>query len=473
MDTDICLMPATNLRRAYLNRSLSPVEVTEAILARIEQLNPRLGAYITVTPERAIADAKRTEEEYQSGEPRDLSGIPISIKDLVSTKGIRTTGGSLLYADRVPDENPVFVERLYRAGVVMLGKTNTPEGGWKGDSGNRIIGPTHNPWRHGLTAGGSSGGAAAAISTGMGALAQGGDGAGSIRIPASFSGVFGHKPSYGRVPYPGVSPTQLAHTGPMTRTVEDAALMLDVIAGPDPSDRHSLTRHPGFVEDLAGGINGLRVAWSPDLGYAPVDPEVAEICRSAVQVFDEMGCQVAETNPGIEDPWEIVDMLFGIGQAGGVADQLDTIREQLDPGRVRVIERLMHSSAIELQQAHVARENYYRQMMKFMESFDLLITPTLPITAFEAGKDFPDEINGTAQAYLGWTPFTYPFNLTGQPAASIPCGFTEDGMPVGLQIVGRWRDDALVLRAAARFEEARPWLQVIPTVLREEGEHDE
>ncbi|MFW6074074.1 MAG: amidase [Chloroflexota bacterium] len=469
MDTDLCLMSAMDLREAYRSRSLSPVEVTEAVLQQIDSLNSKLNAFITVTPERALADAKTAEKDYASGDARELSGIPISIKDLVDTRGIRTTGGSLLNVDRVPEHDPVFVQRLYRAGVVMLGKTNTPEGGWKGDSGNRIIGPTHNPWRHGLTAGGSSGGAAAAIATGMGALAQGGDGAGSIRIPAAFCGIFGHKPSFGRVPYPGISPTQIAHTGPMTRTVEDAALMLDVIAGPDPSDRHSLARHPGFVEDLAGGLRGLRIAWSPDLGYAPVESEVAELCNSAVKVFEDLGCQVEETQPGLDDPWDIEDMLFGIGQAGGVADRLDEIRDQLDPGRVKVIERLMSKGAVEFQRAHVAREHYYRDMMAFMESYDLLITPTLPITAFEAGKDYPEEINGIPQTYLGWTPFTYPFNLTGQPAASVPCGFTDDGLPVGLQIVGGWRDDALVLRAAARFEEVRPWRHVLPPMLREEA----
>lgn len=456
-EVDVAYLPAAELRELYRRRDLSPVEVTRIVLERIERLNPELNAFVTVTPERALADAEAAEAMYAQPEPPPLAGIPTSIKDLVATKGIRTTGGSLLSADNVPDHSPVFVERLYEAGIVMLGKTNTPEGGWKGDSGNRVVGPTHNPWKHGLTAGGSSGGAAAAVAAGLGPLAQGGDGAGSIRIPAGFSGVFGHKPSFGRVPYPGLSPSQIAHTGPMTRTVADAALMLDVMSGPSPSDRHSLTRHASFLDDIQGGIAGLRVAWSPDLGYAQVDPEVLAACERAVQRFSELGCHVEEANPGLADPWPVIDKLFAIGQASGVAGRLDEVRDQLDQGRLKVIERAFTWTAVELQQAATQREEYYRDMMAFMEDYDLLITPTLPITAFPAGQDYPQEINGVPMSYLSWTAFTYPFNLTGQPAASVPCGFAGDHMPVALQIVGRWRDDATVLRASARFEDIMPW----------------
>lgn len=469
-DMDITLLPAADLLTLYQHREVSPVEVTEAVLQRIDELNPRISAFITVTHERAMADAKRAEAAYLSGDAPPLAGVPTSIKDLVPTAGIRTTKGSLVTQDWVPDEDPIFVKRLYEAGIVMLGKTNTPENGWKGDSGNRIIGPTHNPWKHGHTAGGSSGGAAAAIATGMGALAQGGDGAGSIRIPAAFSGVFGLKPSFGRVPYPGISPGQLSHTGPMTRSVMDAALMLDVMAGPDPSDRHSLNRHSSFADELYGGIQGLRLAWSPDLGYAEVDPEVAAICADAIKVFGELGCDVVRVNPGLDDPWEIVDVLFSLGQAGAVADQLDEVRDQLDQGRLRVIERAIGWSALDVQRANLARERYDRAMAEFMRDYDLLITPTVPIPAFEAGKDYPDEINGKPVAsYLSWTPFTYPFNVTWQPAASVPCGLTSDGLPVALQIVGRWRDDSTVLRASARFVDAGPWIDRAPEILRGEG----
>lgn len=456
---DLCLMSAVDLVERYRSGALSPVEVTDAVLERIESLNPRITAFITVTPERAREDALRAERAYREGTAGPLCGVPTSIKDLVATKGIRTTRGSLLWKDWIPDEDPVFVQRLYTAGIVMLGKTNTPEGGWKGDSGNRIVGPTHNPWKIGSTAGGSSGGAAAAVATGMGHLAQGGDGAGSIRIPAAFSGVFGHKPSYSRVPYPGSSATNLAHTGPMTRTVRDAALMLDVMSGADPSDRFSFEPTGILLEALNGNISGLRIAWSPDLGYATVDADVARIAHDAVGVFSDLGCSVEEVNPGLGDPWEVIDKLFLIGQAAGVADRFDEVRDQLDQGRADQIERAMRWTAIEVQLAHQMREDYYARMTRFMRDYDLLITPTLPITAFEAGKDYPEEIMGVAQQYLSWTPFTYPFNLTGQPSASVPCGFASDGLPVGIQITGRWRDDATVFRAAARFEEARPWRQ--------------
>ncbi len=461
---DLCFLSADELVERYHRGELSPVEVTDAVLERIERLNPALNAFVTVTPERARKDARRAEEAYRTGDPPALAGVPVSIKDLVPTKDIRTTRGSLLSADWVPDFDPVFVQRLYDAGVVMLGKTNTPEGGWKGETTNRVAGTTFNPWNLNRTPGGSSGGASAAVAAGLGPLAQGGDGAGSIRIPAAFSGVFGHKPSFGRVPYPGSSPTQLAHTGPMTRTVRDAAMMLDVMAGPDPSDRHSLAKAPSFVEDIEGGIAGLRVAWSLDLGYATVDPEIAELTTVAARKFEQLGCHVEEAHPGLADPWEIIDILFAMGQAGVVANRLDEVGPLLDQGRLRLIERALDWSAVDIQQAMSRRDEYWDGVRTFFETYDLLLTPTCPVAAFQAGIDFPPEIDGVAMSYLSWTPFTYPFNLTGQPSASVPCGFTVDGLPAGLQITGRWRDDAAVLRAAARFEEIAPWADARPAL---------
>lgn len=456
--TDICYLSASELIALYRRGELSPVEVTEAVLERIAQLDPQINAFVTVTPERAMEDARRAEAAYRAGgETPPLAGVPLSIKDLVPTKGIRTTRGSLLDADWVPDFNPVFVQRLYDAGAVMLGKTNTPEGGWKGETTNRVAGTTRNPWNLEKTPGGSSGGAAAALAAGMGPLAQGGDGAGSIRIPAAFSGVFGHKPSFGRVPYPGSSPTHLAHTGPMSRTVRDAALMLDVMAGPDPSDRYSLAKAPSFAEDIEGGIGGLRIAWSLDLGYASVDPEVGELAAAAARRFEELDCTVEEAHPGLEDPWEIIDILFTIGQAGAYAGRLEEVAPLLDQGRLRQIERAGRWSAVDMQVALSRRDAYWDGMRTFFERYDLLITPAMPMTAFEAGRDFPPEIDEDSTNYLKWTPFTYPFNLTGQPSAAVPCGFTSEGLPVGIQITGRWRDDATVLRAAARFEELQPW----------------
>ena len=427
---DLWYLSARDLRDRYRRRDLSPVEVTETILDRIERLNPRLTAFITVTPERAMDAARDAEAAYaKNGKPGLLAGIPISIKDLTPTKGIRTTRGSLLDPDWVPDEDPPFVERVYAAGAVMLGKTNTPEMGWKGDSGNRIVGPTHNPWQQGKTAGGSSGGAAAAVAAGLGPLAQGSDGAGSIRIPAGFCGIFGHKPSFGLVPqYPSSAVGDLSHMGPMTRSVRDAALMLDVVAGADARDRLSWSSGTNYLAATDGGIQGLKVAFSPDLGYATVDPGVKSAVAAAAQRFEELGCQLEEVNPGLPNPWEIVDLLWPSAMAGYFHGRFEEVADRLDPGMRRVVEQGRKTSAEALTAALLRRATYYDAMRRFMASYDLLLTPTLPQTAFPAGDDAPAPIGDKQDALLDWTPFTYPFNLTGQPAATVPCGFVE-GLP--------------------------------------------
>jgi aspartyl-tRNA(Asn)/glutamyl-tRNA(Gln) amidotransferase subunit A len=465
---EICYMPALELRERYRRRELSPVEVTGVILERIGTLNPTLNTYLTVTVERALEDARVAERAYGGdGEPGPLSGIPISIKDLTPTKGIRTTMGSLLFESWVPDEDGPFVERVNAAGAVMLGKTNTPEFGWKGDSGNRLIGPTHNPWRHGRTAGGSSGGAAAAVAAGLGPLAQGSDGAGSIRIPAGFCGVFGLKPSFGLVAYyPPSSVEALSHLGPLTRTVRDAALLMDVVARPDSRDRNSYPSGIDFLAACDGGIRGLKVAWSPDLGYAPIDPEVRDIATRAARRLSELGAHVEEVRPEIDDPWDIVDTIWVSAQAGRHRDDFDAVRDQIDPGRIPLVERGRALTAVDLYDAYVRRTTYYHAWRRLMEDggYDLLVTPQLPVTAFPAGDDHPGTIAGREVGYLNWTAFTYPFNLTGQPAATVPCGFASDGLPVCLQLVGRWHDDATVLRAAAAFEVLAPWAQHRPPV---------
>jgi aspartyl-tRNA(Asn)/glutamyl-tRNA(Gln) amidotransferase subunit A len=462
---EVCWLSALELRDGYRRRELSPVEVVDATLDRIDRLNPTLTAYVTVTADLARQQARRAERAYASGTAAPLAGVPISIKDLTPTKGIRTTRGSLLDPDWVPDYDPPFVERVDIAGAVMLGKTNTPELGWKGDSGNRVVGPTHNPWRHGRTAGGSSGGAGAAVAAGLGPLAQGSDGAGSIRIPAAFCGIFGHKPSFGLVPqFPASAVGDLSHLGPMTRTVRDAALLLDVVAGADPRDRLS---HSTGVDHLAaceGGVAGLRVAWSPDLGYATVEPAVRALAATAARRFaDDLGCHVEEVDPGIDDPYELLDLLWVSAMAGYHGDQLEARRAILDPGLVREIDRARGLGLVAVAAAHQRRNSVYHAWRAFFERWDLLLTPMLPCTAFEAGQDHPGRVAGVEKTFLSWTPFTFPFNLTGQPAATVPCGLV-DGLPVGLQIVGRWRDDATVLRAAAAFEAVAPWAGVRPAV---------
>ena len=463
--TDLCYLSALQLRDRYQKGEVSPVEVTEAILRRMDELNPTLNAFITTTPELALKGARIAEQAYQTGEsPPPLAGIPTSIKDLVSMTGVRTTRGSLLYKDWVPDYDAPIIKRLHEAGAVMLGKTNLPELGWKGDSTNRIIGSTHNPWKLGRTAGGSSGGGTAAVAAGLGPLAQGSDGAGSIRIPSSFCGIYGLKPSWGLIPqYPASAVELFSHLGPMTRTVADSALMLNIMAGADPRDRLSFPTETDYLASLEGGIAGLRVAWSPDLGYALIDPEVRDIVAKAALRFEELGCHVEEAHPDLEDPWEsIVHIIWASAFAGLHLHDLDAVRDQIDPGLVRVIEQGLQLSGAEVAIAYARRNDYYHAWRQFMERYDLLLTPTLPVTAFTAGDDYPGEINGQPTTYLSWTAFTYPFNITGQPAATVPCGFASDGLPVGLQIVGRWRDDVTVLRASAAFEALAPWADKRP-----------
>ena len=464
---DLYYLSALELSELYRKRQLSPVEVTEAILERIDKHNSSLNAFVTVTAELALEQARAAEREFKENQfPPPLTGIPLSIKDLVPTKGIRTTRGSLLYKDWVPDFDPPVVERLNAAGAVLLGKTNTPELGWKGGSGNRVVGPTHNPWKHGLTSGGSSGGAGAAVASGMGPIAQGSDGGGSIRIPASFCGIYGLKPSFGIIPqYPASAIALVSHMGPMTRTVRDAALMLNVMAGVDPRDPNSLPIDIHYPKMVEGGISGLRVAWSPDLGHAQIDPEVGEITAKAAARFSELGCQVEEAHPQLEDPWEnIFKVIWASAFTAVHLNDLDEVQDLLDPSLLEVIKLGETYSAAELAAAYSLRYEYYQGWRQFMGKYDLMLTPTLPVTAFKAADDQPQEINGQPTSMVGWTMFTYPFNLTGQPAATVPCGFTGDGLPVGLQIVGRWRDDITVLRASAAFEDLAPWAEKRPTI---------
>jgi aspartyl-tRNA(Asn)/glutamyl-tRNA(Gln) amidotransferase subunit A len=298
----------------------------------------------------------------------------------------------------------------------------------------------------------------------MGPLAQGGDGAGSIRIPAGFCGVFGMKASYGSIAYPGTNAMQLAHPGPLTRTVRDAALLMQAVAGGDARDRLSYDLGIDYLAACEGGIAGLKVAWSPDLGYAAVDPEVRDIAARAADRLSELGAHVEEVGPGLPDPWDIIDVIWAASQAGAHADDFDRVRDLLDPGRVPIMERGLKMPVTDLMRALQQRDDYHEKMQRFMEGYDLLVTPQMPSTAFPVELDFPAEIDGKPMSYLSWTAFTYPFNLTGQPAATVPCGFASDGLPVCLQFVGRWHGDATVLRAAAAYEALAPWSASRPPV---------
>jgi len=455
MSADLCALSATELLDAYRKHDLSPVEVTRAVMDRIEELNPVLNAFNRVS-DRALEDAKASEKRWTAGQPQGLlDGVPVSIKDIILTKGWPTLRGSKTVDPKGPwnDDAPATA-RLREHGAVLLGKTTTPEFGWKGVTDSPLTGITRNPWDPKKTPGGSSGGAVAAVAAGMGPLAVGTDGGGSIRIPCSFTGLFGIKPSFGRVPAWPLSPFgTVAHVGPITRTVTDAALMLNVLSLPDARDWHAL---PFDARDwrsgLENGIADLRIAYSPDLGYAAVDREVADIVRKSVQVFADLGARVEEKHPGFENPEAIFRTHWFAGAAALVNSIAAEKRKLIDPGLVEVAAEGAKIGAAEVLEAQMKRGALGTHMNLFHRDYDLLVTPTLAVAAFDAGLEFPPG----KKRWIDWTPFSFPFNLTQQPAASIPCGFTRDGLPVGLHIVGPRYNDGIVLRAARAFETARP-----------------
>lgn len=454
-------LSAHDLAAGIRSKQLSPVDLTETLLQRIESLNPRLNAFCLIAHEAARRAAREAEIAVMKSEPLGLlHGVPLSIEDVIFTRGMRTTGGSRLFAEAVPEEDAVAVGRLRAAGAVPLGKTNTSEFGHKALTANPMFGATHNPWNLALTPGGAGGGAAAAVAAGLGPVALGTDGGGSLRVPASCCGVFGFKPSVGRVPdhpsFPGWS--LLSSIGPLARTVRDAALVLDVIAGGDDRDRHSLPRErDSYVGACDDEIEGLHVAWTPDLGYATVDPRVQLLCENAAAEFEALGCHVEVVNPGWEDPEEIFGTIVAARFHAHWADQLPANAAALDPTLVELIRRGGAVTARDYLLAEERVKAYWGEVVTFLARFDLLLTPAVTAPPLRANQPLPGEPEGQPLSALGWTPFAYPFNLTGQPAASVPAGFTEDGLPVGLQIVGRRHADRVVLAAAAAYETACPW----------------
>jgi aspartyl-tRNA(Asn)/glutamyl-tRNA(Gln) amidotransferase subunit A len=436
------------------------------VLDRIARINPRLNAYVLVTAEQARKDAKAAERALgkKGAALGPLHGIPFSVKDLVITRNVTTTFGTPLYRDHVPTEDAPMVERLKKAGAIMLGKTNTPTFGWIGATHNLLFGVTRNPWNPERTPGGSSGGASAACAAGLAPLHVGTDGGGSIRIPASCAGIYGFKASYGRIPtYPASAAWSLSHIGPLTRTVADAALMMNVCAGPDERDQYSLpAQRVDYTKVLGGTLKGLRIGYAEDLGFADVvDPDVGAVCARAVRAFRELGCRVEEVQPKWPSPKDCWEQIF----CGGIAARMAPYREQrdlIDPGLLQIIEATLRNGPTRYVQAWFDRLAWWQHPRAFFEKYDLLLTPTIACPPFRTGLDNPTEIAGRPVPAYAWIPFTYPFNLTGQPAASVPCGFTKDGLPVGLQIVGRRNDDASVLRVSAAFERVRPWRDARP-----------
>ncbi len=466
--TDLCFTPAIELGRLVRSRQLSPVELVDTILERIEQLNPALNAFVTVTADLAREQAESAEARALRHEVLSpLDGVPYSLKDLEPTAGIRTTYGSKWFEHHVPTEDGVVAARLRASGGILLGKTNTPHFGHKDMCDNLIGPPCRNPWKLDRTSGGSSGGAGAAVAAGLGPAAHGSDGAGSIRIPSALCGVFGLKPSFGRVPfYP--SPDYWAarsHNGPMARTVRDAALMLNVIAGPDPRDPLSIDAPPeDYVKACEGDLKGLRVGWSADLGYAAVDPEVKEIAEGAACRFTDLGCNVEEPVIRWPDPRAFHKIIWEVGVASRNIDRATERPDWCEPTLLRMILNAARLSAMDYGKALLARGVYYNAVRQFFETYDFLLTPQMPVGAWSVEPEGgPGESGGRpTPTMFDRLAFTYPFNLTGQPAASVPCGFTREGLPVGLQVVGRWHADALVLRAAAGFEAIQPWAERRP-----------
>jgi amidase/aspartyl-tRNA(Asn)/glutamyl-tRNA(Gln) amidotransferase subunit A len=472
---------AARIRR----RALSPVEAVDAFLSRIEARNPVINAYTTVIADQARAAAREAEHAVTSGASLGpLHGLPIAIKDLYDFKaGVRNTFGCRPLANYVPDFYSTYVQRLEAAGALVLGKTNTPEFGHKGITDNLLFGPTSTPYAPGKNSGGSSGGSAAAVADGLAALAQGTDGGGSIRIPASFSGVYGFKASFGRVAAAGrpngfLNHTPFIHSGPLTRTVDDAALMLGVMVGPDPRDPFSLP-DDGF-DPLAAtrrSISGFRVAYSPDFGTFPVDARVAGVVREAVTAFEAAGARVDEVKIDLKHShlelaqlwlrqigvlyWDTVEWVRGLG-----VDLLGAHRAEVTPQFVETLEAVQGMSAIQYRKDDIMRTHVFDAVQDVFDSYDLLVTPTLAVPPVDNAADGntigPTSINSqTVEPLIGWC-LTFPINYTGHPAASIPAGFTDDGLPIGLQIVGRRFADDTVLAASAAFERARPWHQTYP-----------
>jgi aspartyl-tRNA(Asn)/glutamyl-tRNA(Gln) amidotransferase subunit A len=452
-------LSATELLGLYRRHELSPVEATQAVLARIDAQNTSINAYCVIRADEALDAARASERRWRAGQPAGrLDGVPASVKDLLLTSGWPTLRGSRTTDAAGPwTVDAPAVARLREHGAVLLGKTTTPEWGWKAVTDSPLTGVTRNPWDPSRTPGGSSGGAAAAVAAGLGPLALGTDGAGSIRIPASFCGIVGLKPTYGRVPvYPPSAFGTLSHVGPLTRTVADAALLLDVIGSPDARDSLALDRRdPQAGEVTAARVSGLRVAYSPALGHARVDPEVAAAVQGAVTALESRGAQVTLADPGFASPIAAFTVLWYAGAAAIVDGIPAGRRHLLDPGLAETAADGLRYSALDYLGALRERAGLGVALGAFHETYDLLVTPTEPIVAFEAGTEVPE--GWPEKRWPSWTPFTYPFNMTHQPAATVPCGFSAAGLPIGVQVVGRRHEDSLVLSACAAIEEALPW----------------
>ncbi|MBZ9910142.1 MULTISPECIES: amidase [Mesorhizobium] len=452
--------PAVELAELVRSKKISPVEYMRTLLARITELEPKINAFAYLAADHAMDEAKKAEGALMSGgRIGRLHGVPVTIKDHSITKDMPTQHGSKIYAGHQPTEDAPLVQRLRAEGAIIIGKTTVPEMGWTGVSRSPLTGITSNPWKLGYNAGASSAGAGAAAAAGYGPLHQGSDGAGSIRMPAHFCGIYGLKPSFGRIPnYPVPGSDMTTHNGPMTRTVADAALMTEVMAGPHSLDHTTLEAGPAsYLGRMHEGIKGRRIAYSPDLGFARVDPEVAELVKAAAARFTELGAVVEEVpTPWAKDGPELI-RFFWSAHLTGLAQYLPKWEAEMDPGLVACIKHSENVSVARYQEMRYRKMTYVANIHRWFQDWDLLLTPSASVAAFQADKLMPDHWPTHAWDWIMWAEFSYPFNMSWNPAASVPCGFTPAGLPVGLQIVGKRFDDLGVLQASAAFEQLQPW----------------
>lgn len=468
--SEICFMPATEMAQHIQSKALSVTEVMKAHLAQIERTNPQVNAIITLLPEQALHQARAADAILAGGaDVGPLFGLPIAHKDLTPTKGIRTTFGSPIYKDFVPKEDSLIVERLKRAGAITIGKTNVPEFGAGSQTYNPLFGPTLNPYDTAKTCGGSSGGAAVALACGLIPLADGSDLGGSLRNPASFCNVVGFRPSPGRVPsWPRLAAWgSLGVEGPMARTVQDVALMLQAIAGPDARSPIALTE-PGsvFAGSLARNFKGTRIAWSRDLGGLPVDSQVTAVIDSRRYIFESLGCLIDDGQPDFDDADEIFKVWRAWGFDLAYGDLLAKHQDKMKETVIWNIEAGAKLTGPQLARAEMKRTRLYHRVREFMEEYEFLILPVSQAPPFDVQQPYITEINGAKmETYIDWMKSCYFISITGHPAISVPCGFTPEGLPIGVQIVGRHQDDWGVLQLAYAFEQATGFGQQRPSLV--------
>ena len=457
-ENEFPFLSAGELRRAIAEKKVSPVEVVELALGRLEATESKINAFAHVTADLALAAARRAEKAVMSGEPLGLlHGLPISVKDLLPVAEVPCEFGSRTMQGNTPIEDAPAVERVKAHGACIIGKTTTSEFGCKAVGDSPLTGVTRNPWNLGKTPGGSSSGAAASVAAGVTPLALATDGGGSIRIPSSFSGVFGIKAQFGRVPvYPPTAAPTLSHVGPIARTVRDAALLLMAVSGFDARDPFSVAGPvPNFLADCDRPAKGMRIAWSPTLGYAKPSPDIVNICREAVLALEASGCHVELVEDVMTDPEQIWSSEFFAGAGTRLSEVLETNPGLLDPAVAQILASSLARPLRDYYSDVVRRYQFREHMRRFFDRYDLLATPTLPVAAFDVGRNLPTGHEG--RNIVNWVYYTYPFNLTGQPAASVPVGFTSDDLPVGLQLIARTHAEGDIFCVASTLESVRPW----------------